>query len=204
MCDHPAAGRAAGLMLTHEAILARVVLARHGLAPTPVVGLAPKSVVGLDPQGSRTCADSATAAHGPPLASRRTAPQTHDLRRGPGRIHGTDHERGSDTHHPCIKRRCSLPLAMHTASEESCFSLPQLGAARKSETGQRHLRGGAADPVLTGSRFGSCRAARAEPAAASWNRSDHRPAPTLRGEAATVAMPSAEAFAPAWHRAVIS
>jgi hypothetical protein len=47
--------------------------------------------------------------------------------------------------------------------------------------------------VLAGSRCGSCRAARAAAtAAASWNRSDHRPAPALRGKAAAVAMPSAE------------
>jgi len=59
---------------------------------------------------------------------------------------------------------------------------------------------GAADPVLAGSRCGSGRAARADAtAAASWSRSDHWPAAALC-KAAAVAMPSAEACAPAWHR----
>jgi hypothetical protein len=69
VCDHPAPGRAAGLVLIHEPILARLVLARHGLAPTPVVGLAPKSVVGLDPQGPALARTAQQLAHGPPLAS---------------------------------------------------------------------------------------------------------------------------------------
>lgn len=60
---------------------------------------------------------------------------------------------------------------------------------------------GAADPVLAGQTAAAVRAARADAAAAaSWNRSDHRPTAALRGKAAAVAMPSTEAFAPAWHR----
>jgi hypothetical protein len=91
-------------------------------------------------------------SHNPPLASRRTAPQTHDLRGGPRRIHG-------QTTSACIRRSVATEdAACDRRAPLARWRVPSVASGQPCRSARRSCRGRAGAPPAAWHALGAAAA----------------------------------------------